>query len=458
MIEIEFNVGSPGKPDCPCRVCGSRDAAAALTVSSEDAKRRLFHCNTCDSFYFDGIDPVIGYEGGISDAFWLDYVQAGAGITTMLAPLTAMDPLPSGDLIDVGCGFGFIVDYWSANHGKAVGLESSYYGEVGRQKLGIDIRPQHLDAFRKTEPGRTFAIVYSSEVIEHTPDPEAFMDDLVMMLENNSILVLTTPSATAISPAIGRAKLLAALSPGFHYAILSEKIMRQMLERRGLHFQIETADGQMIVWASRAPLPAIKYGATDWLSYFAFLERLSLNGDPHLALGALVRLFKDALNTSHPDIAADAWDRLLPRAKEVYGIDLLHPEINDLMMIRTPLAELARFPSWLGNALLFGGLHIGHRNNDRRGKVRMLDAALAVMHRRADVDLQFGQEAQSFLPFAERQYVIALSEALTASLPPIGSVVEPALRGSLKALRKVIGMRLGGKLNKKRKKGWWWLR
>lgn len=443
MMDVRFDTGSTRSPDCPCRVCASPDAAMVLTVESHIGMRSLFQCHACGSLYFDGADPVIGYESFVSEAFWLDYVQAGAGIITMLASLNAIVPLPKGDLVDVGCGFGFVVDYWSVNHGRAVGLESSYYGEVGREKLGVDIRPQHLDAFRETDPDRKFSIVYSSEVIEHTPAPERFMDDLVSMLDESSILVLTTPSVTAVSPTSGRARLIAALSPGFHYAILSEQVMRRMLQRRGLQFHIETHDGQMVVWASRSRLPVIEYGRTDWPAYFDFLERLSRGGDRHLSLGALVRLLKDGLNTNHPKIAETAWDRLVPLANEVYGIDLLHPDLRELVTIRTPLADLDRFPSWLGTALLFGGLHVGHHFNDRRAKVRMLEAALTVLRRRADVDLQFGQEAQSFLPFAERQYVIALSEALTTSLLPLGPAIESDLRGSLEVIRDVIDRLLG---------------
>lgn len=439
MIDVTFAVDATNQPECPCRACGAWGAALCLTVRSKLGNHRVFRCPSCQSLYFDGMDPVIGYQDFTNDSFWLDYVRAGAGITTMLAPLNALVDRKEGDLIDVGCGFGFVVDYWSDDFGTAVGLESSYYGEVGRKKLGVDIRPQLLNDFKESEPDRQFSIVYSSEVIEHTPDPEAFLDDMVSMLAEQSVLVLTTPSTTAIQPAKDSAKLIAALSPGFHYVILSEQVMRVMLGRRGMNFRIETHDGQMIVWASRSKLPTIEYGRTDWPRYFAFLERLSRQPDHHLAQGALVRLLKDGLNTRHPQVAEAAWDRLLPFAKQAYGIDLLQPDISELMGIREPLAGLDRFPSWLGNALLFGGILVGYKYGNRRGKLRMLDAALRVMRRRAEVDLQFGQEAQSFLPFAERQYIIALSEALTTSLLPLGGKMEADLASSLQVLRDVLG-------------------
>ncbi|MGL4419084.1 MAG: hypothetical protein ACRCZF_00335, partial [Gemmataceae bacterium] len=147
MINVTFATDSDDIADFACRVCGSRGASLFLTVESNLGRQSLFRCGTCQSLYFDGADPVIGYQSFITEAFWLDYVQAGAGISTMLAPLHAIVPAPEGDLIDVGCGFGFVVDFWSNGHGRAVGLENSYYGEVGREKLGVDIRAQFLEEF-----------------------------------------------------------------------------------------------------------------------------------------------------------------------------------------------------------------------------------------------------------------------------------------------------------------------
>lgn len=439
LIEVSFNVEPKPSATHPCSVCGSSDSRYGLTVTGQLGTQHLFRCLGCDSYYFDGENPVVGYDDGTAEAFWLDYVQAGAGISTMLAPLHAISPAPKGELIDVGCGFGFIVDYWSFQGHEAIGLERSSYGRFGREKLDIDVRPQHVHEFRAAEPSRTFEIVYSSEVIEHTRHPDSFLSDLVSMLGPDGILVLTTPSTGAIRRDGNLASLIAALSPGFHYAILSERVLRRMFSDLGLYCHITTHDGQMIAWASRGPLPEINYGAPDWDAYLRYITHLSNSTDPHVACGALVRLFKDALNTGRHSIAASAWPRLAEAARETYGIDLLRPDLSELLANTTPLSQLDRFPSWLGNALLFGALHVGDTTGDRTTKVRMLDAALAVLQWRAEVDLQFGQEAQHFLPFARRQYLIALSEALTTSLLPLqGSKVDLDLRSSLATLRSVL--------------------
>lgn len=439
-IDIAFAGDNTREAVFPCRACGARQSRHSLTVHSPGSVLELFECGACGSFFFDGEDPVLGYEFLPYGEYWLDYAQGGAGIITMLSPLFALGDLPEGDMIDVGCGFGFVVDYWARNRGAAVGLERSAFGAQGAKMLGADIRPLYLDGFREQEPERRFSIVYSSEVIEHVADPAAFLAELVGMMDDDGLLVLTTPDSSAISPETPRPKVIAALSPQFHYAIFSQQRMRQMVEALGLQVHIEVHDGQMVVWASRGPLPEISYGAFDWTEYFAYLNDLAENEDPHLAIGALFRLFKDAMNTDHPEMSSWAWDRFLPRCQETYGIDLRAPDLGELMKLRKPLEQLERYPNWLGAALLFGGLHLGHYEGDRRTKLRMLEAALRVLRRRAEVDLQFGQEAASYLPFAERQYLIALSEALNVGVTaPDAPLEQKDLRASLKALQQVLG-------------------
>jgi len=436
LAHISFNRGSERSSRCRCRLCGSDDTTYSLSIDDHLGELFLYQCKACESYYFDGDDPVIGYQNGVSEEFWLDYAQAGAGITTMLEPIFALSPMPQGPLLDVGCGFGFVVDFWSRLVAPSAGLEKSYYGRVGKELLQANIHDCYLEDYVSANPNESFDIVYSSEVIEHVPSPDEFLRDICQVLSDEAILILTTPSTTAISRETSEAKLIAVLSPGFHYTIISEKRMIQMLERCGLQFRIETHDQQMIVWASRSDLPEISYGTLRWDDYFSYLARLSEVENPHLRGGALYRLFKDSLNTGRSDIATETWPKLERLAWQTYKINLLNPDLNELLSISTPLSRLDEFPSWLGQALLFGGIYVGTHIGDRRAKLRMIDAALIALERRAKVDLQFGQEAQHLLPFAKKQYVIALAEALNVSLSAIDNdTVDEPLTASLRALK-----------------------
>jgi len=440
MMNITFSHSPDRGAGFPCRACGQRNSEHRLELATDDLSLHLYRCNECQSYFFDGENPASSYRDmAISDEFWVDYVQAGAGITNMLAPLFALKTLNTGSLIDVGCGFGFVVHYWQSLGRSALGLEDSHYGDVGEEKLGARVRRQYLGEYLQENPGRKFDIVYSSEVIEHTPDPGAFVQQLCSLVSEDGIIILTTPCTNSIREEADLSTLNAALSPGYHYGIISQQAMQAYFSRQGFHCHIKTTDTQMIVWAGLRSLPEVDFGRFDWHSYFTYLGQLADHPDPHISSGALHRLFKDSLNTNHREIAAATYPRLLEAARRHYGIDLENPEVSRMLKTKKPLHRLTRYPSWLGNCLLFGAIYVGDARNDRRTKLRMLDAALKVLRHRMEVDAQFGQEAAHFYPFAERQYIIGLSEALTVSLnrDKIGEGAND-LRASLSVLKGIL--------------------
>jgi SAM-dependent methyltransferase len=439
MIEINFSDDRCRTAHSACTVCAGRKSVHVLDAVSRGSTHELFRCEHCGSLFYDTVSLVSAYSDvRADDGLWLDYVQAGAGISSMLAPLFALNPVPGGSLLDVGCGFGFIVDFWSSRGLKAIGLEPSGYGEIGRTKLGIDVRQQTLEDFLRENPEFRANVVFSSEVIEHVRSPSGFVDALLRAVTDDGVVVLTTPAPESIHPDAPLAAMIAALSPGFHYTLIAPSALEGFFTSRGFNCRTIVSGAQTLCWASRKALPEIDLQSFRWSDYFDYLETRADHTDPHIATGALSRLFKDALNTGNEARAGTAYDRLLQLSSDCFGIDLHNPEIAGLLALRKPLSGLRRYPSWLGGALLFGGIHVGHRFNDRRTKLRMLDAALRVLARRADVDLQFGQEAAHFLPFAERQYVIALSEALTVSIGGRAPPPEPDLGHTLRALLPVV--------------------
>ncbi|PZF76070.1 hypothetical protein DK847_15655 [Aestuariivirga litoralis] len=412
-MEIEFDLKDKMSAVESCRVCRSTNSSLYLIVRRAEGDLNLFSCHACGSLYFDGQSPASAYADiAPNSAFWLDYVQAGAGISSMLEPLLAVAPHLRGSLIDVGSGFGFVVDFWRRLGNTAIGLEPSSYGELGRQLLGVDNRSIDLETFRTENPKETFDVVFSSEVIEHTASPKNFLDGLVSLVGESGTLILTTPSPSVVSSTANPSELLSALSPGFHYCIISPTALKSMLEEHGLEVTVATHGVQTYVWATRTRGLTFSTDRFDWPMYLAYLEQISDTPDRHLSSGVLCRLFKDSLNTRDFERATSSYAKLSKLARSAYGISLESPEISSLLENKQPMTLLDQYPSWLGNALLFGALHVGFTRGDYRTKVRMLDAAIRVLERRVEVERQFGQEAAHFLPFAREQYIISLRESL----------------------------------------------
>ncbi len=376
---------------------------------------------------------MIGYDfQGFAENYWHHYVQSGAGIMAMLEPLLRLRPV-SGDLLDVGCGFGFVPHFWqSSGLGKSVGLETSEYGRIGREKLGADIRHSYYAPIRSDLDGR-FRYVFASEVLEHVPDPASFVAEISAGLAPDGILVLTTPDAKAIRSGQDHSVLLAALSPGFHYFLASELALSHLLRQAGFRYvRVESTGTRLFAWASHRPLPDLAPVGEGWETYLAYLNRLSNHPDHHVAGGARYRLFKDRLNTGDLAGASLGWKSLCDLAQAGYGIDLAdagagvdHVPTDGAVKIRK-LPEFSATPSWLGCALYFGAKYLRARGTALQELVLMLCRSMEEMGRDVEDLAQFAQEPAYFIPQAR--------ELLARCLACTGGADETALSAAADAI------------------------
>lgn len=415
MIKISFTDESVESARQECPICGSAKKHPLLTmqdVSLVPGGLHMSSCDDCGTGYFTDEHPVVGYDSdGFNQDYWFNYVQNGAGISAMLEPLLAIDRPREGSLLDIGCGFGFVPNFWNTSgFGKAVGLEMSHYGKVGSGKLGINIIPKYYSEAVELHDEK-FDYVFSSEVIEHVESPEGFVKEIASALADDGILVLTTPSASALTKGAPYLLLLPVLSPGFHFFIASKQGLEDLLRRCGLeHVVVNDSGHRLFAWASRKPLPDIVDGFADWPVYLAYLDKLSNNGDHHVAGGALYRGCKDAFNLGFFDQADDLYSRFLPLARDRYGFDF--DDIlasTDRRRARTEL-DNATFPSWLGVSMLYAGL-INKRHGAPLEKLQVLfSEAVETMQAEIEMGAQFAGEPFHFISAAKRELMEVLQK------------------------------------------------
>ncbi|TCK23839.1 methyltransferase family protein [Ancylobacter aquaticus] len=409
-----------------CPVCKQHGATARLRVEGVrylGAPLEMAECLHCRTLYASSQSPVVGYDfPGFEENYWLNHVQSGAGISAMLEPLLAVAGGKGGRLLDIGCGFGFVGHFWeTSGYGSAVGLETSLYGKIGREKLGTTIYPSYYAATPQIA-GEKFDFVYSSEVIEHVPDPAAFIAEISQALSDEGILILTTPCADAVVPGASPPEVIAILSPGLHYFVTREEALRALLHDQGFaHVHIANSGTRLFAWASHVPLPEISSGFTHWEAYYDYLDKLSRNADPHVAGGALYRLVKDAVNRGQLDRASAALDRWVPLARSTYGIDFLAPRAIEQRFLAATGPANDAFPSWLGCGLLF----YAHTASQLGGHPRLLAdvvrSAIVIMQSEIAKFAQFAREPTHFLPLAKQ----LLDELDHAELPRPASDVRP---------------------------------
>lgn len=227
-----------------CRACSGEDLRFLRRLPSMvgDGSRDFYTCLNCGTIV-DVSETILDYaEGHIDKGFeaavryCVEY-GAGLGFTAWLMQvLQSTLPQRNGTparFLDVGAGMGFCTDIARWFGWEAVGVEPSRRGQVGGQLLGVSILPEYLE---KTDlANESFEAVFSSEVVEHVPNPQAFVNTLSRYLAPEGVLLLITPNAGVVhEPGEIEAEVLQAFAPGHHLTLFSEAGLRLLLARGGM--------------------------------------------------------------------------------------------------------------------------------------------------------------------------------------------------------------------------------
>jgi 2-polyprenyl-3-methyl-5-hydroxy-6-metoxy-1,4-benzoquinol methylase len=172
------------------------------------------------------------------DYFWQEYLPS-MGITDGQFDLNAFDghyaqvlriiqgSRPSGRLLEVGCGAGFLLKAAQRKGWDVVGLEVSAAAvEFVRNSLELEVHQCtiHEAAF----PAESFDAVAMFETIEHLFDPQETLQAVYRCLRPGGVIVLSTPNFNAISRyALG--KSWSVVSPGEHLFYFTQYTLHRML-------------------------------------------------------------------------------------------------------------------------------------------------------------------------------------------------------------------------------------
>lgn len=138
-----------------------------------------------------------------------------------------------GRLLDVGAGFGFFLSEMRGRGWEVVGVEISQKAiDHAKHCLGLTVCPGPLE--RIAFPESDFDVVSGFYVIEHLPDPMAFLKECYRILKPGGLLLLRYPHTTPIKNLLrffGIENRLYDLPA--HLSDFSPEMIQQCLEKAG---------------------------------------------------------------------------------------------------------------------------------------------------------------------------------------------------------------------------------
>ncbi len=328
-LEIVWFGPKAGEETATCLACQAiRPMKLVCEVSNlfvPNAALKFARCAQCASLTVIEGDLFEYTDDELAPEIWRHYMHVGAGIDFMVRPIQRVrKSIEASSLLDVGCGFGYTLDFARISLGLDIaGVEPSTYGRMGRDMLLVPIETCYLaDAERLRE--RKFDIVFSSEVIEHVPDPKKFVADLAKHVSHHGVLILTTPNAAYISRDNTLSMVASALSPGLHKVLFSKIALETILRDAGFsHVIIEEQEERLIAFAGRMEFQLSDADRRSHTEYVSYLMRRASEPTPHtdLEIGFRYRAFKELVNMGRVAEAKIQAEALVAAIKQSFGFE-----------------------------------------------------------------------------------------------------------------------------------------
>ena len=155
----------------------------------------------------------------------------------MVAPLLRMPPESVPRCLEIGCGFGFALDFSRYAFGwEVLGVDPSPLAGAGGEALGLPVFRTYFNADLDLGP-EPFDLVLCSEILEHVAEPHSLLAAIRDRLSPEGLLVLSTPNLAIVRRETEEGALGRALSPGLHLVLYDRAALSLA---RAVGFRVES--------------------------------------------------------------------------------------------------------------------------------------------------------------------------------------------------------------------------
>ena len=412
---IDWTPRSSRELQCPvCHLEGPKPFVLNTDPSWAATQTMALHaCPGCACKFFPDLATAEYNSDDPIDTALKFYIEVGAGLDQLIQPFFTTGVPRNGRYLDIGCGFGFALDF--ARHAlglECIGCDPSRLAEAGRAQLGVQIVPDYLT--ETSDLGiADFDLIIGSEVIEHIFEPRRFIAILKRQLAADGVLFMTTPHADAIEQKTSDGALLPLLSTGWHYILYSDDGLTRLLKDAGFTTIVTQRRGNsLIAFATNGnrPIdPDAKIDEALYLSYLASRSR-TVPPDSPLQIGFMYRLLKQLTNAGRYSEAGKLYDELREKVQRTYAFDVeapLHTWLKDVPGEGFN-AFGQRYPMCLTGIGYFRGIIALNHDNDPARAAHLFDMAVSYGRRLRRQLQKMGADDGETEDLAERSGWLAL--------------------------------------------------
>jgi 2-polyprenyl-3-methyl-5-hydroxy-6-metoxy-1,4-benzoquinol methylase len=182
-----------------CDLCGESEASPYLTVQGAP----LVRCAQCGFIYCAYILDRRATEDAVyTESHDHDYSASIspsqiASVRRKRRQISELLSVSKGRILDVGCGKGYFLNQFSELGWEAHGVEmNEATAEYARRTYGITVSARTFEEARF--PENFFDAVTMLQVIEHIPDPVAFLRQVRRTLKPGGLLFMETPNIESL--------------------------------------------------------------------------------------------------------------------------------------------------------------------------------------------------------------------------------------------------------------------
>ncbi|HEY7087508.1 MAG TPA: class I SAM-dependent methyltransferase [Tepidisphaeraceae bacterium] len=308
----------------PCPVCGQTDNNQILHRTTYPEHHypgtfTLYRCRGCGLIFNSprlDLDELARLYGRNYYFFLRKDSREFSRIVSMYQRTVALidnDGLVSHSArrsLDVGCGRGYFPAVLKRLGWDAAGVEiSPEAAEYAKSKFGLDVFTGTIEQYRTSPSARQFPLVTAIDVIEHVPDPQAFIAAAAACVEPGGWLIIDTPNGAAQN-ITSQGVAWKGFNP-FHIYLFSIDNLAGILSRHGMGVDRSFSysnNSSSISLRDRAIHGLKAVGMLSPLVQLYFgLKKMTVGGgdspEPHIEQ-AVSRIHREPKYTSTPDSTA----------------------------------------------------------------------------------------------------------------------------------------------------------